>query len=251
MRRLLLALSLVGCRGESTTYITEDVPSCVRSICEVTMSTVLTGTPANANFGTGLTRPDSGEDPSIWSSILEQQLQQIEDREQWLKLWLPTSRLLTVPIAYSLINTSTRFDLTTSGGAHYWLQSSVASAGLLMFEVPWMPPGVVIKGAHAWIGNGSATNLTGLTKPTLELNKSVLTVGGDPIVSNTEVSIGTASDATTVLATYQLLHKVEITGLSETVTDNTIYRVRFTGETAGSATPNLAMSGIFVTVERP
>jgi hypothetical protein len=254
VRRLLLALSLVGCRGESTTCITEGAPSCVRSICEVTMSTTLTGVPADADFVTGLVRPDSGEDPPVWSLVLDNDLQQAEDRFQALQklggLNAGVTRLIHVPLWPSLQNSSTRFTSGVAGGV-YWEQTSVASAGLLQFAVPPLPIGVAIKAVTARWGNDFTSALAIGTPPTINLTKSRIAVGtafvsgiGDP------VTIGSQADTTAVLATYQGLHDITLV-VNETVSVDAVYSVHFTGEDGANETTGGILAGIILTVGLP
>jgi hypothetical protein len=251
---LLVALSLVGCRGESTTYITEGAPSCVRSICEVTMSTTLTGVPADADFSTGLVRPDSGEDPSVWSLVLDNDLQKAEDRFQALQrlggLNSGVTRLVAVPLWPSLQNSSTRFTSGVAGGV-YWEQTSVASAGFLQFVVPPLPVGAVITQVIARWGNNFNTTLPIGTPPAVALTKSRIAVGttflsgiGDP------VTIGTQADTTAVVATYKALHDITLS-VNETVSADAVYSVNFTGEDGANESTGGVLAGILLTIGLP
>ncbi len=233
MRRLLLALSLAGCRGESTTYIIEGAPSCVRSICEVTMSTVLTGTAANADFATGLTRPDSGEDPSVWSLVIENNLQEIEDREQALRVLAGVSSSKTKIIPVPLVrmfdpdydSVATTWIRVISSGSDYW--NGPSGGDTIYFEAPPLPVGAKITSVYAYL-NGNGVGTLPSPMPTLTLTKNAFAVGG----STADSTVGSQADTTAVLATYNLVHLITISGLTETVADAASYRIQVT--TSGS-----------------
>lgn len=253
MRRLLFALALAGCRAESVSHISADA-SCVRAICESTMSTVITETAANADFGTGLTRPDNGEDPSVWSLVLEQMEQELGDRTQALQklggLNGSLTRTIHVPLGTSIQNSSSRFTAGIASGI-YWNQSSVASAGFLQFAVPPLPVGTKITQVIARWGNSGTAALAIGTPPVIGLYKSTITAGVTFIngVGNGS-TVGTQADTTAVLATYQALHNITLT-LTETVSADAVYSVAFAGETGANSSTTGVLAGILLTVALP
>jgi hypothetical protein len=70
----------------------------------------------------------------------------------------------------------------------------------------------------------------------------VITLWKLDLTTGAETSVGTATDATTTLADYKLIHDVTITGLSETVdASNSAYIVRIQGDTGSGGTYGLTI----------
>ena len=208
------------------------------------MSTVITESAGNANFGTGLTVPATGDPGSTWWNVYLAGKQQLADRTQWLKTWLPTSPIIKIPIHVPFFNTSSRF--TSYIGYH--IQTSVASVGGLQFELPPLPAGRKIQAVTARWGNPSTANIAIGTKPKITLlRSSAMSVGVDPstIASSTVTS---ASDTTAVLATYQALHDFGPTGVAHTISDDYIYTLLFEGETGANSVGGGYLTSIYLTL---
>lgn len=218
------------------------------------MSSALTETATNADFGTGLIAPDVGADFTTECNTTRSAFQEIVDRSQALRLLsgvvmasgLATKKVM-VPIGYALRNAG-EFTYVSSSGAHYYQQTSVAGVGNLQFEVPQLPIGSKITGAYAWWANPNNVALAVGTMPALALTKNVYSVGAGASPGTYDAAVASASDATAVVGTYQLMHKVAITGLSEVVAEDVVYRVGFTGETGANATTGGNLAAIFVTL---
>jgi hypothetical protein len=214
------------------------------------MTTALTETPANADFSTGLAVPSNGTDSALWGPEVVSAFQEIADRTQALaKLsaavmsgGVPTKKVL-VPIGYQLRTSITSFAYVFSSGAPYWQQTSVAAAGAIDFEVPQLPIGAKITGAYAWWANTNNTTLPVGTMPILSLKKNIYSVGSGADPGTYDTTVASQADTTAVVATYKLMHKIAITGLSEVVAEDVHYRVMLEGETGANSTTggNLAM----------
>ncbi len=221
------------------------------------MPTALTENAPDADFATGLAVPANGDDSVDWFPLLIAGAQQICDRSQALAKLAGAAmsggvatRKVMVPLASgdALGNSSSQFTFVFSSGAHYWQQTAVASAGKITFEVPQLPIGAKITGAYAWWANNNNTTLPVTTMPTLTLEKNVYSAGSgaDPGAENTTVA--TQADTTAVVATYKLMHKIAITGLSEVVAEDVVYRVGFSGEDGTNETTGGNLAAIYITL---
>lgn len=220
------------------------------------MASPLTENAANANFAVGLSAPDVGVDfTQECNTFRTATLQQLADRSQAVaKLGgvvmaggVVTSKIL-VPIAVALRNTGPNFTYVFSSGAHYWQQSSVSGAGAIDFEVPQLPIGSRITGAYCWWANNNNTTLPITTMPALALKKNIYSTGAGSDPGGYDSTVATQADTTAVVATYKLMHKIAITGLTEVVAEDVVYRVGFTGEDGTNATTGGNLAAIYVTL---
>jgi len=217
------------------------------------MPTALTEDAGNADFGTGLPVPSNGDDSADWFPQLIAAYQQLADRSQALAQLSGaamsgggSTRKILVPIVAAVLNSGSIFTYVASSGAHYWQQTSVAGVGGLRFEVPQLPIGATIAGVYAWVANDANTTLPVGTMPALLLTKNVYSVGSAADPGTYDATVGSASDATAVVATYKLMHKNAITGLTEVVAQDVIYRIMLTGETGANAATGLNLAAIFI-----
>ncbi len=257
-----IALSLLtGCGGSSTEEFNNslqygDIPECLKPICEESMSKVLVQTPTDANFAAGPTYPVTGDSRTTWWSDVEGSIQESVDRDTAIQLLVGMNSGLTrkihVPLNYAMQNSGPRFTAGFAGGV-YWEQTSVTSAGFLQFAVPPLPVGAKISSVKARWGNNfqtvAATSIG--TPPTIALTKSRIAVGttfvsgvGDP------VTIGTQADTTAVLASYKALHDITLS-VSETVSEDAVYAVQFTGEDGANESTGGVLAGIILTISLP
>lgn len=163
-----------------------------------------------------------------------------------------TVRSLPIPLN-PVYNASVRFTIGLTPCID-WNQTSVADGGTLRFLVPTLPVGAKILGVTAYWGNQSTTNVAIGQMPRLQLYKRVNTVGSafTPNIGNgTEVTLGSQTDPTAVLATYKLIHKIEITGLSTVVALDDEYAIDFRGETGANSTTGGVLAGIRLHVGLP
>lgn len=222
------------------------------------MSSALTENAANANFSVGLQAPDVGVDFTTECNLLRTgSLQQLCDRSQaQAKLdglvmsgSTPTKKIIVPTAQGNQLRTSiTSFAYVFSSGAHYWQQTSVAAAGAIDFEVPSLPIGAKITGAYALVANTNNTTLPVGTMPILTLKKNVYTVGAAADPGTYDSTVSSQADTTAVVATYKLMHKIAITGLSEVVAEDVVYRVMLEGETGANSTTGLNLATIVITL---
>jgi hypothetical protein len=218
------------------------------------MTTALIENPANADFNTGLSVPVNGEAFLAACDAVVAAFQEGADRAQALAKLLGltmsggiATRKILVPLAKELRNSSSVFTYVASSGAHYWQQSSVGVGGL-QFDVPQLPIGAKITGAYAWWANASNTTLPVTTMPALALEKNIYSVGAGADPGGYNSTVASQADTTAVVGTYQLMHKIAITGLSEVVAEDVVYRVLFTGENSTNATTGGNLAAIFLTL---
>ncbi len=249
MRRLLLAFALFGCRAESVSHITVDAP-CVRAICESTMSTVITETAANADFATGLTIPDSGEDPSVWSLILEQQIQKIGDRTQALRILAGANtsgqieRSLPLTIGWQESG-SEQFALTLSSNHLYWVNDDITGSIGLHFPID-VPVGIKLVSIKARLDGGAFTGTSHASNPNTMPALTLLRQ-----TDGVDTSVGTQSDTSVNAAAYDVAHDVTLT-VNHTILTNTHYFLKLTGESGGTAANNkLTVLGLSMLLETP
>lgn len=215
------------------------------------MSHALTETAANADFATGISMPDNGIDSfqdavDIWETAMQEHSDRLQALAKLAGLITGTQRKVYVPIAKELNNASTRFTYVFSSGAPYWQQSDVGSVGGLTFEVPTLPIGAKITGAYAWWANNNNTTLPVGTMPTLTLKKIVFSAGAAADPGSLDATVASQADTTAVVATYKLQHKIEITGLSEVVTEDTSYQLLFAGEDGANEQTGGNLGGLWV-----
>ncbi len=163
-----------------------------------------------------------------------------------------TVRSLPIPLA-PVYNASTRFTQGLTPCID-WNQTSVADGGTLRFLVPTLPVGSKILGASAYWGNQNTTNVAIGTMPRLQLQKRVNTVGVafvNAVGNGTELTVGTATDATAVLATYKLIHLISITGLAVVIGEHDEYALDFRGETGANSTTGGTLIGLRLQVGLP
>jgi hypothetical protein len=202
------------------------------------MSHVLTEAAASADFTTGLTVPDHGDDFDDSCDVVVADVQQIADRLQWLKGWHATTPRFDVAL-HSLQNNSSRF----AGNTSFWEQSDVTSTGGLYFNAVGLPIGRKITGAAVRVKNANTTTMPVGTPPAITLRKMGVVAG-----ASASVLLGSATDATAVLATYQDWHEISITGLTETISADYIYRIFVTGETGANALAGLTIGHAYLTL---
>lgn len=221
------------------------------------MPTALTEVAANADFSTGLPVPANGDNGSLWGPQVITALQEVADRTQALSKesgvvmsgGVPTKKVTVKTAQGDQLRTSvTSFAAVFSSGAHYWQQTSVAAAGAIDFEVPSLPIGSKITGVYAYVANTNNTTLPVGTMPILTLKKNVYSVGAASDPGTYDSTVASQADTTAVVATYKLMHKIAITGLSETVAEDVVYRVMLEGETGANATTGLNLATIVVTL---
>lgn len=211
------------------------------------MPTNLTENAANADFGTGLLVPQDTEDFTASCDIVTgSSFQELADRSQWLKGWLADAPKITVPVTNARDNVGPRFSVAPFAG---YFQSSTADAGTIRFTVPALPIGRKIVAAGARWGNSQCTNVAIGTMPKLTLLKTDVSVGTSYVYTvGNSATIGTFTDATAVLATYQGLHDIAITGLAETISADRVYLLEFKGETGANATVGGTLVNLWVTL---
>ena len=199
------------------------------------MPTSLTENAANADFATGLPVPANGDNGSSWGPQVIVGLQEIVDRTQWLKGWIQTTPSIVIPLLMQG-NLSTRFSGTvfTPDNYPYIEQTNVSTAGLAWFPIAGrLPVGRKITGATAYWFNTNTTTMPAV-KPKLSIAKKSKTLTNWFTTAYTVV--GSLTDPTTVVATYNQSHAIALTGLSETIADGTEYHVTFEGETSTNST---------------
>jgi hypothetical protein len=219
------------------------------------MPQALTEDATNADLDTGLQVPSNGDDSEDWAPTLIAGSQQLADREQALAQLggvvmsggLAT-RKVVVPVGEGnqLRSSITSFAYVFSSGAHYWQQTSVAAAGAITFEVPPLPIGATITGAYCFVANDSNTTLPVGTMPTLRLLKNVYTVGAAADPGGYDATVASQADTTALSATYKLMHKIAITGLSEVVAADVVYRITLEGETGSNSTTGLNLATMVI-----
>jgi hypothetical protein len=209
------------------------------------MAHTLSETHGNANFGTGLTVPDNGDSGSTWWGVLIAAYQQIVDRLQRLRLWVPDAPTVRVVLSDAL-QVGTRFVFASETSGLTWRQDDVASVGELQFELRNLPVGRKITGVTAYWLNKNNAVLPVTSMPTVELLKHSVATGD--AWTSAKTSVGSQADTTAVVATYRLMHAISLTGLSETIAEDTEYYVKFSGETGTNATTGGNLTGIRVTL---
>lgn len=163
-----------------------------------------------------------------------------------------TVRSLPIPLD-PVYNASARFTQGLTPCVD-WNQTSVASAGELRFLVPALPVGAKILGVSAYWGNQFTTNVAIGTMPSVRLYKRVNSVGvafTNAVGNGTEVTVGTATDGTGVLATYKLIHLISLTGLTQVIGEHDEYAIGFTGETGANSVTGGTLIGVRLQVGLP
>ncbi len=200
------------------------------------MSTVQTETAANAAFSAGLTMPVTSDPGTQWWQVWLNAFQQIGDREQALRILAGVTTSNTRPIPVPLIRSfdpdydteATTWIRTLSSGSDYWGGPSTGDS--IHFEAPPLPIGSKITSVYAYL-NGNGVGSLPSPMPTLTLTKNAFPVGG----STADTTVGSQADTTAVLATYNLVHLITISGLSETVVDAGSYRITMATSGANSS----------------
>lgn len=200
------------------------------------MSHSLTETGSNAVFTVGLTVPDNGDDFDDSCELVVGADGQLADRTQWLYGWFGSSPRSKVNLGGAWASSFTR---DASVGA--WNQSAISSSAHVSAYGTFLPTGRKITGATATIRNPLTANVAIGTMPKLEVVKRSMVTG-------TETILGSQSDTTAVLATYQAFHSVTVTGLSSTIDDNNEYYLRLRGEDGANAVTGLQLARMFFTL---
>lgn len=239
---LLLPLLFLACEAQTVTYVPPDgeIPECLKPICEVKMSTVITETAANANFSTGLTLPSAGESSSIWWDIYEDDFQQLADRTQRLSGLVNTgsSYEATIPLHGALAFSFDAWEFGTLGngtgtiGGLLWGQADLGGA-LYIPLAP--PPGRTITAFRSRVrgnlGHLTTTIHSGLpaTMPTTSLVRSKYDGSAIEVVD-------TVTDSSASVAVYDDDHDMTKTLSSpHTVSSDYSYYIRIVGEASTNA----------------
>jgi hypothetical protein len=210
------------------------------------MTTALTENHANADFTTGLAVPSNGTDSAVWSGEVVAAFQEIVDRTQRLKLfWNPDAPVFRIPLTAG-IDSGGNFAINLSSNRTYWTQTSVAGVGNVSFPLSGvLPVGRKVTGVDAYWFNANTVNVSIGTKPTISLYKGSITIGG---TAGGSTLVSTVTDPTAVLGTYQTVHLISLTGLTEVIdTDEELY-VKLTGETGANSTTDGRLVGLRVTL---
>jgi hypothetical protein len=196
------------------------------------MSTVITETAANADFATALTRPDSGEDPSVWSLILEQHIQKVADRTQALRILSGANTAGQVERSIQLTNAwieaSAQFESVLSSEHLYWSNTNVSSSIGLHYPLD-VPVGLKIVSITARLDGGAFTGNTHAalpaTMPALKLLRQV---------DGVDSTVATQSDTSVNTGAYDVAHSVTLT-LNHTILTGNHYFLKVTGEGGANA----------------
>jgi hypothetical protein len=196
------------------------------------MTTALTENQADADFSTGLAVPSNGTDSALWGPEVVSAFQELADRTQRLRLWLPDAPPIHVPMQ-GLVSGLSNFTQTTATNRTIYSQSSVAAAGSVYFLLPPLPTGRKITAVAArWQNTGTVTLPTGVM-PVVRLYRQSVVLGGD-WAATASVLVGSQADTTATVGAYKLNHDITLSGLSETISDDNDYLIKFEGEGAGA-----------------
>lgn len=205
------------------------------------MSTVLTDTPANANFAAGPTYPTNGDSGTVWWNILRSSVQQLADRTKALSLGAPGAVPNTkVPVSLGglIPSPGPSWAVTTSGSVPACTQL-VTSSNAAWFPLDRIMPGVKIVGAvMSWTKDGGGHSLLPVNMPTLSLRHSR---------NGTVTTIATVTDPSASVAAFETAHDVTLTCNHVVLTDKSYYLV-VTGETGTNSAANNDVIDLFVIV---
>jgi hypothetical protein len=205
------------------------------------MTRVLTEVPGDADFLSGLVCPTGGEPGTQWWTEYEGMFQELADRAQWLKGWLPTTPIMVVPLN-AVYNLNSRFTLGSDGDRYS--QTSIASAGDLHFLLPPLPIGrKILRVVARWQNGGAAALPTAGARASVALFKVSTAVGSD-FDGAANTTVNSTFDAAVTLAEYKLMHEISTT-VSETIDSDHVYFVSFKGETVQTG-GSLAMVYLFL-----
>lgn len=158
--------------------------------------------------------------------------QDLADRTAYLKSLVIASQRVAMSVG---VDSGGNFTQVLSSNRIYWEQNSVGSAGNLSFQLSGLPIGRQIASVTAYYQNAGNTTLPVTTMPAVALYKRTVAVGNDYWGGGGATLVGSQSDPTSVVATYKLSHKIELTGLTETILEDTEYFVKLTGENGTNA----------------
>lgn len=130
-----------------------------------------------------------------------------------------------------------------SGEFDHWTQSSVASAGKLLFDLDHeMMHGNVLDSVTISIVGATSGTFVGITMPTISVWR--ITDAG------VETQLGsTGTDASATDGAYTALHSIYVTGIAHTIdTVTNQYFIKFTGATGGTSASGLVIRKLLVGV---
>ena len=215
------------------------------------MSTQLTEAASDADFITGLTVPTSGESGTVWWGIIIAALQQLSDRSQALKLASPGVVSTQLPLAFTSALASSHFSIVTQG-APLWYQSDTSAAGSLFLHLDQLPPGMVITSITVrWSGNAGPGGTPHVTAGGTPVTMPTLRLYYHDIGTNSQTTVGTATDASASAAVYDALHDITLT-VNHTVITGKQYYIRITGETGSFAVDDASgFYSLYMTLTSP
>jgi len=197
------------------------------------MAHALTEDSTNADLDTGVSVPDNGDSGSIWWDNLIATIQQLADRTQ-RTIWTPDTQSIHVPMK-PMAGDGTNFDLSLSSDKICYEQTTLSSTVGIYFAIPQLPAGRKITGVTAYWQNAVA------------LKKVIIAVG---TASPNDTEVGVQADSTAVLADYQKVHTIALTGLNETIAEDAEYYIEFAGESGTNAELGGKLWGLRVALAR-
>lgn len=198
------------------------------------MPTALAENQANANFAVGLPVPANGDNGSSWGPQVIISLQQLADRDQklWKLIGSTAAPSVHIPMQ-GLVSGLSNFTQSTATNRTIYSQSSVAAAGAVYFLLPPLPTGLKITTVSArWQNTGTVSLPTGVM-PAVSLYKQSVVLGGDWSATATTL-VGSQADTTASVPAYKLNHDITLSALTETISDDFDYLIKFQGEGAGA-----------------
>lgn len=194
--------------------------------------------------------PNDGE-AANQASLLTNFVQGLANRTTNIRKGVPgiaPSMVYRIPIAASHNNSGARFSKPTAGNDPIvWVQSSVADAGGLSFELPLQAVGTISRVAVRVDGNGGGFSHGGFPVGTMPRIKLFRTTN-DSGLTSTQIG-STAIDGSGTVGAYETPHFIEITGQSQVISANFGYFVVLEGEAGANSVANaLALYWVEVTI---
>ncbi len=180
--------------------------------------------------------PNDGEDVNQ-ASLLSNFVQGLGNRTLHLKNKTPgvgATYQIEIPLGSASLNIGTRFAFLES--ALLWQQTSVADGGALYFPLPLMAAYGTLKEVHLIVDGGSTHGGVPATKPKITIMRNVATIGAASITA--PASVGTATDSSASVGSYELVHAISVTGLAVVPTDINTHWLKVEGETGANSVAN-------------
>lgn len=198
------------------------------------MSHALTENAANAAFGTPIVVPDNGDDFTASCAVLLTGMQQIDDREQALRLLAGATTGVVVVKSFPLRAVPSTGAQWTFGIANnaLWTYQHVLGQSV-WFELPELPVGAKLVSVTIRLGGGNPIGLAISTHSALPATMPQIRLWSQTDGVATQLG-STAVDSSANVSAYNAMHSLTVT-VNHTILTATSYMLELDGENGANA----------------